>query len=76
MGGILRNEQGIQECAHNIAQYGLGQDSDAPADPQASPIELSSELVQMRVYKLAVEANAQVIHTVDEMLGELIDTFA
>jgi hypothetical protein len=77
LNGMTRCEQGIQTCAQNIAAWGA--DAAQALDSAEMPLpeaDLASELIQMKVYKLAEEANARVASTVNDMLGELIDTLA
>lgn len=63
--GLNRSLDGVRETAGRIASTGQ-----MNAD---SPTGLASALVDLKTYELQGRASAQVVKTVDEMIGSLFD---
>jgi hypothetical protein len=65
LGGIQSNLRGLQRSAHELATANA-----------AEPRELAAPLVHAIEQQRGLEASANVMRRVDEVLGNLIDTFA
>jgi len=64
--GLHKNTEKLQKAAHNIANV---------ANPNEN-VQLDKELVETMVAEHGYKANAAVIRTEDEMMGELIDVLS
>ncbi|GAA5216453.1 hypothetical protein ACFSJ3_12590 [Corallincola platygyrae] len=75
--GVRRAEQSVAESANNIATSVVEPEVvEEPALQTEEAINLSEELVNLRVQEFNAKASAQVIQTADEVIGTLLDTSA
>ncbi|BCO32464.1 hypothetical protein TspCOW1_25670 [Thiohalobacter sp. COW1] len=63
--GLNRSLAGVRDTAGQIAGTGQLQ--------AESPAGLAGALVELKTYELQGQASAQVVKTVDEMIGSLFD---
>ncbi len=84
--GLQQASQGISESSANIARARTDREqvdreqveqqslqSPAPPPTQNNSVNVSEELVNLRVEQFNAQANTQSIQTADEVLGTLID---
>ena len=90
LGGLRRNQAGIQVAANNIANvntdgYQTRRLDDAPNRPPTTNrpvnrthnhVDLATELVHLKAYEVGFKASVKVVTTADRLLGELIDMVA
>jgi flagellar hook-associated protein FlgK len=76
--GIRRAEQAVAESADKIAtQVVQSPQVESPSElSNEQAVNLSEELVNLRVEEFNAKANAQVLQTADEVIGTLLDTSA
>ncbi len=72
---MMQAQQGMSESAEIIANVTEGQLA-SPEAMSALDSAFTGEMIQMQVYKLAFEANAQVAAQINDMLGQLVDSMA
>ncbi|RMF15637.1 MAG: flagellar biosynthesis protein FlgE [Gammaproteobacteria bacterium] len=80
--GVNRGLSGMQEAAHRVATAMV------PASASTTPLsatvetpkdalnELTTGLVELKLYRVQAEASTKVIRTADETLGTLLDVKA
>ena len=68
--GINRGLQGMQRNAEAITQMGSGPEDQVD---HANTGDLAKEMVEMKQNELQVKASANVIKSVDETIGTLLD---
>ncbi|MFM4704643.1 flagellar biosynthesis protein FlgE [Aeromonas bivalvium] len=66
--GYQRAEQRVDDAGTAIARATL-----TPSEPQAAPVEITDELINLKLGELQAGASAKVIQTASDMLGSLID---
>ncbi|MGE6109483.1 flagellar biosynthesis protein FlgE [Aeromonas sobria] len=66
--GYQRAEQRVEDAGTAIARATL-----VPSEPQAAPVEITDELINLKLGELQAGASARVIQTASDMLGSLID---
>jgi len=74
--GFNQATETATEAARNIAQETTQplESTEAPAQPtQAQNVNLTEEIVNLRVAEVQAQASAEVIQTADETLGTLLD---
>ena len=74
LGAFQAGQQRIDEAAAVIAGASLPAESTSQA--VAEVVELTEQLVQMKVGEHAAKAGARMIQSADEVLGTLINTIA
>lgn len=80
--GVNRGMAGMQGAAHRVATAMVPESeavsgSGTPVTPPKDALnELTTGLVELRLYRIQVEASTKVIQTADEALGTLLDVKA
>ena len=73
--GLQRSIQGADKAATNIAKAGESNPTQAKGNVQnaSNGNDLTSSLVDLKVYSLSAKANAKVIEAGSQQLGSLLD---
>jgi flagellar hook-associated protein FlgK len=66
--GYQRAEQRVDQASEAIASVNV-----ARPEPEAAPVTLTDELINLKIGELQAGASARVIQTASDMLGSLID---
>ncbi|MCS3457139.1 flagellar hook-associated protein FlgK [Aeromonas sp. BIGb0405] len=66
--GYQRAEQRVDQASEAIASVSV-----ARPEPEAAPVALTDELINLKLGELQAGASARVIQTASDMLGSLID---
>ncbi len=79
--GVNRGMQGMARAAERVAKAGLPAErtGEVPASAGGAPdvmTDLTTGLVELRLYSVQVEASAKVVKTADQTLGTLLDVKA
>ncbi|RRV17515.1 hypothetical protein [Pseudomonas saudiphocaensis] len=74
LGAVQVGQQRIENAAATIAEASLSAASNSQA--VAEVVELTEQLVQMKVGEHAAKAGVRMIQSADEVLGTLINTIA
>lgn len=74
LGAVQVGQQRIESAAATIAEASLSAASNSQA--VAEVVELTEQLVQMKVGEHAAKAGVRMIQSADEVLGTLINTIA
>lgn len=77
LAGIQAGQQRADRAASELAG-GVAAPSSSPAAPadDLSLSDMATQLVELNLARLEVEAGARVIETADELLGTLVNTHA